>query len=49
MIAISKRTDFNIHFFQAEIALLDIKEIIISLKYADYTNIFLPNFVIELL
>lgn len=40
----------NVHpFWETQIALLDVDEIIIPSKYADYTNIFTPDSAIELL
>lgn len=48
MAAINIRTNFNIYLFEAQIALLNIKKIVIFPKYVDYINIFLPDFAIRL-
>ena len=41
--------DSSVHpFRQAQISSLDVKEVIIPSKYADYTNVFSPDFAVEL-
>lgn len=44
---ISIRINFNILLFQVQITLLNIEKIVISPKYANYINVCLPKFVIE--
>ena len=40
---------FTIYLFQqTQIVLLDIKKVISPVKYLDYTNVFFPDFAIEL-
>lgn len=44
---ISIRINFNILLFQVQITLLNIERIVISPKYANYINICLPKFIVE--
>ena len=49
MAAISTRTDSNIHPSRAQITLLDVEEVAIPPEYADYTDVFSPDYAAELL